>query len=360
MVPLFARWGERDRHRTMVLSGYYARDAAAYDLGLAPLFFHGRHTDGSHYTHLAPLIWHWGDRNEERTLALPLYFGGRDRRRGAYHDVVMPLFARWGERDRHRTMVLSGYYARDATGYDVGLAPLFFHGRRSDGSQYTHLAPLFWHGRRADGSHYTHLAPLVWHWGSRNEEGTVVVPFYVGFRSDDRYRRAVTPLFYQWGDRRVRKSLLFPIAYLAREGASSLFLSPLVVAHFDAVEQTQRMVVFPLYWRFATRDSSVNVGFPLWWDFRYRRRGSRLSILFPLGFRYDRRDETTTMFLNVVYTRGKEGFPDAWSFHLFPLFDLASYNRDHFKWQVLMGMVGRERQGRQARWRIVYVWTDPS
>jgi hypothetical protein len=414
LPPLFVRWGgDRGRH-AFLLAGpmYYRRLGEQRELGLFPVYFGGRHLgDGTHrYDYvLPPLFMRWKNRHERKlvvgpfydrvtattrdTMLPPFYFGGHDRARGTYHDVVAPFFARWGDPAGRTTVVLSGFYRRGYDGYSLGLAPIFFHGRGTDGRHHTHLAPLFWHwgtrdrettvvlsgfyrrgrdgydlglaplffhGRSTDGRHYTHVVPLVWRWGSRHEAGTVVFPLGFGYRHRDRYARAVTPIFYQWGDRRSRKSLLFPLAYLEREARGHLFLSPLVVSHVDAVEHKQRLVVFPLLWRFASRDSQATVAFPLWWDFSSRRPASRLSILFPLGFRYDKRDETMTVFLNVATTRGKGRFAGAWSFHFVPLLELASFNPEHFKWQVLLGLLGRERQGRLARWRIAYFWTDPS
>ena len=66
------------------------------------------------------------------------------------------------------------------------------------------------------------------------------------------------------------------------------------------------------------------------------------------------------MLLNAAWTssRGKRG--DEWSFHLFPLIDLASGGDDSFQWQVLGGLLGRQREGSLHRWRLGYFWTDPS
>jgi hypothetical protein len=414
LPPLFVRFGGGNGRYAFLLAGpvYYGRIKEKREFGALWLYAGGRNLgDGSHrYDYvLPPLFMRWEDRHERKLIVgpfydrvtatsrdthlLPFYMGGYDRTRGSYYDYVFPFFARWGERDRHRAVLLNGYFMRDAASWDFGLAPLLYFGANRAGGVYTYLFPLFWHrrtrdrsttvvlpafysggrdgydlglapiffhGSRTDGRHYAHVPPVFWHWGAKDEEATVVFPLGFGWRERDRYARAVTPLFYQWGDRRVGRSLLFPLAYLEREGASSLFLSPLVVAHVDAVLGKQRLVVFPLFWRFASRDSQVNVAFPFWWDFHQRRAPSRLTILFPLGFRYDRRDETMTMFLNVAYTRGKGRFAGAWSFYFVPLLEMASFNPQHFKWQVLMGLLGRERQGKLARWRVFYFWTDPS
>ena len=102
------------------------------------------------------------------------------------------------------------------------------------------------------------------------------------------------------------------------------------------------------------------MGFPILWDIQSRTEHTRLSVVAPFGFRWDKPSETTTVVLNTAYTRGKGEHAAAWSFHLFPLFDVASYNPDHLRWQVLLGLLGHERQDEQSRWRFLYVWTNPT
>jgi hypothetical protein len=63
--------------------------------------------------------------------------------------------------------------------------------------------------------------------------------------------------------------------------------------------------------------------------------------------------------LNTLYQRGKGKNARDWAFHFFPLLTLESYHEDHFKWKVLLGLLGRERNRELARWQIFGFWTDP-
>ena len=99
---------------------------------------------------------------------------------------------------------------------------------------------------------------------------------------------------------------------------------------------------------------------PFWWHFERRDEGKRLSLLFPLGFRRSTPEERTWLALNTVYTRGAGSHAGAWSFHFFPLLSLSRFHADHFKWQVLMGMLGHEHDAQRGRWRALWIWTDPA
>jgi hypothetical protein len=215
------------------------------------------------------------------------------------------------------------------------------------------------------------------HWRSRTAQTTVLLPGWLATRADgwdagllplfvagaDRragssYLAVLPPLFFRWGDARRQRTLLLPLVYDERGPEGSLFLSPLVVSSVDRAAGLRRLVVFPLLWRFTGPDSATTVGFPLYWDFQARR--SRVTVLLPFGFHRQAADEATTMILNVLVTRGQGAFAAAWSVHVFPLLELARYHPGHFKWQILLGLLGHERDGARRRFRFVYFWTDPS
>ena len=61
-----------------------------------------------------------------------------------------------------------------------------------------------------------------------------------------------------------------------------------------------------------------------------------------------------------MYSYGQTELGKSWSVHLFPFFDLVSYHPKHFLWQVLAGLVGRETQADSQRWRVGWVWTEPT
>jgi hypothetical protein len=377
-LPFLVRHGDRRRATTFALLYYATREGERRHFGVFPFYLGGRGLDrgGSYDAVLPPLLIRASDRYEStlwaglvyhhrthwerQTHVLPLFYRGRDVQRETYYDVLLPLYARFGDRASQTTVLGPGYVHTRPGHWAAGLVPLVFAGAdaRARSSYLAVLPPVFAHWRDA-GSEST-LALAYFDARRPHSRTRALIPLWVEHREADRLTRAVTPLFWQWGDAAAQRTLLFPLVFHERRGTSRLFLAPLIVSHVDTALDVRRLVLFPLWWRFQGRDGDVNVGFPLWWDFQARRRGTRLSIFLPFGFRRDTADETTTMVLNVLYTRGKGGYADAWSFYLFPLVEVASYNAQHLKWQLLLGLVGHERQGRLARWRVGYFWTDPS
>ena len=85
-----------------------------------------------------------------------------------------------------------------------------------------------------------------------------------------------------------------------------------------------------------------------------------MTTVFPLYWRYEKPEETTHLLLNIMWSYGKTKLGPSWGFHFFPFVDLVSYHPDHFLWQVLLGALGRETQAHSARWRVGWVWTEPS
>jgi hypothetical protein len=218
--------------------------------------------------------------------------------------VVAPLYFDFRE-PGSSTQVFGPYFKhQDPTGWHAGLAPLFFSGQHGD-SEYQLVPPLF----------------------LRQVQG-------------DRKRITLLPLF----------------DYLETK-TEKQFLSPLFVYSGDS--EYERTVALGLYWRFRGPDADTQVIFPFWWDFRSNEKNTRLSTFFPLYWRYEKPDETTHLLLNMMWSYGQSKLGPSWSFHFFPLLDLASYNPNHFLWQVLTGLVGGERQGELHRTRIVWVWTEP-
>lgn len=378
-LTLFARWGEPGRERLWAGPFYRSRTGERRHFGLFPLYFGGRGTgengDG-YYDHvLPPLFMRWGGATTSTTVGFPFYYSsspdgyhlgvmpllfmGRHDMGERHYTFVPPLFWRWGSRAEDTTLVLPfGWHKRGVSSSSTGIIPFYFAGEDGPDHWRAILPPLYinW------GDSATETTVALTYFNRTRPDGHTrgVLPFYVESRSDDRWFRMVTPLFYQWGDFDSSRALLFPLAYYERQGAESLFLAPLVVSHRNDDEQKRRLVVFPFWWQFKGPDSDVNVGFPLWWDFRWHDEGKRLSILAPLGFQYETPDETSTLVLNTFYSRSKDRKKGGWSFYFFPLLSLETIHEDHFKWQFLYGLIGKEREFEKSRWRVFWVWTDPS
>ena len=139
---------------------------------------------------------------------------------------------------------------------------------------------------------------------------------------------------------------------------SKLFVSPVAVYSKDA--EHERTVIAGLYWNMSGPDLEAHVVAPFWWDFKSKKKGTRITTVFPLYWRYEKPEEVTHLFLNIMYSYGNTALGPSWSFHLFPLFDLASYHPKHFLWQVFAGLLGHETQADSQRWRIGWNWTEPT
>jgi hypothetical protein len=306
---------------TWLLNTYYGSRPDGYSLASFPLVFASR--DGEDETLVVPPLLTYHDREGEtsRTFIansylrlspdgwafnfLPLLFSGRDGDRS--HAVGFPLLWHFADATSSTTVVGPGYHVSGPDGSHSGVAPLWFSGRSSDGSEYDIAAPLVWRFAGPDG---TRLA---------------VLPFF-DYSQDATRTRVVSPFFYHSSDA-------------------------------DQVERaSSSTIVLGLYWDWRTPELNARVAFPLWWEFSDPATGNGLSTLFPLYWRRDTADETTSVLVNTVWTSG----PDSWSFHFAPLVSVGSDSAEHFRWQVLGGLLGHERRGARHRWRFGYVWTDPS
>lgn len=302
-------------------------------------------------TRITPL---WGERRTRggrvTGLAGPYYYR-RDGKRST--DLLFPLFARRVDGRQRRMRILTVYDRRSPRRHDGGIAPLlFWGGHRERQSRYFVLAPALLHYRSPSRRAFV-LGP-VYRFAHDDSRRVGVFPLYMGKRSTDQARH-ISPLLF-WSFRRdERFHLTLPglLTHYARFEQGHDFISPLVFSHRHGGRR--RLTVLPLWWQRDNPDRKVRVGFPVWWQ--VQRPDSRVTVLAPFGFRVEDADERTTVALNAAYTRRKKS--DGWSFHLFPLLSLASYHPDHFKWQLLTGLVGRERDAEKQRWRAAWAWTRP-
>jgi hypothetical protein len=405
--PLFWSFREPGR-KTLVmppLLTYFRSTEERSDLGVMPLYFHGSGSDGA-YDISPPLFWSLREpgRNtlvmpplltyfrstEERSDlgVMPLYFHGSGSD-GAY-DVSPPLF--WSLREPGRnTLVmppLLTYFRSTEERSDLGVMPFYFHGRSQDGDGYDVIPPLLsgyssrpngyslaalgllYSGRDGD-EHHTVVPPLVWHFGDAETETTVVgpafyrstptqktfglAPLYFAGRGEKSFD-LVPPLFYRRADSGSEHLMLLPLFDYRRDDDGKLFLSPVAVYSKSALREAT--VVGGLYWHIDGPATDATVLAPVWWDFKSKKSGTRLSTVFPVYWRYETPEERTHVFLNVVFSEGHTDRGRSWAFHLFPLFDVASYHPEHLLWQVFGGLVGHEAQSGSERWRVGWAWTQ--
>src|SRR6185295_6962910 len=131
----------------------------AYDVS-PPLFWSVR--DATRSTFVAPpLLTYFRSTPERSDLGvMPLYFHGQGSD-GAY-DVSPPLFWSFREPGRNTLVMpeLLTYFRSTAERSDLGVMPLFFHGKGSDGGGYDISPALFW-SLRDPGSSTLVMPPLL-------------------------------------------------------------------------------------------------------------------------------------------------------------------------------------------------------
>jgi len=213
-----------------------------------------KHTSDTDTFDVFPIFWHnWG-KNKDNVTVFPLFHYGYE---GPSSKVITPLFywsrgdkgestfATWGyARYRGRTtldmvtplywhytdpdiglsstMVLPFVYTSSSPrGYDTGVFPFFFHGKRYDLSETTWVTPFFQHTHDLEGwatnvypflflgrtneSTHTVVAPIFWDFASPHSRTTVAFPLYWRFTDDTSVSQLLGNTYYH--ERRVGSAL---------------------------------------------------------------------------------------------------------------------------------------------------------
>ncbi len=294
--PLFMRWGDAERSRTIAGPYYDVRDKDQHDFGVAPFYFGERKASGSGFD-LVPLALtaHTFSR-EHDTLVVgpfyrhsraggwsgglaPFYFGGRNG--DAHYDLVLPpLFMRWGDARSELTVAGPYYDSRSRFGHAFGVAPLYFGARDDDGTGYD-VVPLALTGR----------------WYSPVEQGLVAGPFYRHTRSDG-WSAGLAPLYFG-----------------GRAGASYYDLAPAALFLRFGDAATQTTVAGPYYSRRDGSGHAFGVA-PLYFGGR-EKDGTGYDVV-PLALTahwFDREHDTT-----LAGTFYRHSRPDGWSAGLAPFY----------------------------------------
>jgi hypothetical protein len=110
---------------------------------IAPLLASAHVEDDSLSATLVGQTYVMSEKNGNRHFgSAPFYFGGTSSSGAQYH-LIPPLLSGFIVDEQGGTTVAMAYYrVESATRLDTGVAPLFFHGRDSDGDGYTVAPPL--------------------------------------------------------------------------------------------------------------------------------------------------------------------------------------------------------------------------
>jgi len=212
----------------------HSADTDTFDV--FPIFWHNWGKNEDHVT-VFPLF-HYGYEGNSSTLINPLFYWSRGekgestfatwayaRYRGRTTlDMVTPLYWHYTDPDigLSRTMVLPFVYTSSSPrGYDTGVFPFFFHGKRYDLSETTWVTPFFQHTHDLEGwatnvypflflgrtneSTHTVVAPIFWDFASPHSRSTVAFPLYWRFSDDTSVSQLLGNMYYH--ERRVGSAL---------------------------------------------------------------------------------------------------------------------------------------------------------
>jgi hypothetical protein len=413
LLPIFWRssWGGRT---TTVIGPWYDHTRpGVHDTGLVPIYFHARDakasttiippllcvahhdfTTGREWTWLA-LFWHSSEPNATNTTLFPLVWFARQGPKS--HLIVFPLFWRyadestqtesnlvtifywssWGPGRTRGIMPLAWYTVNPTAGTSsAGFIPLFY---RSTGPQRSSLYTLLGGFRREQTSHmwyallglvlfsekieskYGMVAPFWFSHTNKVIEKKITVmpvPIFVSISTPDTGIMTCCLLFWRHHDISTSTTFGFPLYYDFNDyNISRVTLFVPFFGRYERHSDQNVWMVAPLFYRHYTPGDSTTVGFPLYWDFK--RGKERTTIAVPFFAHWRRPGYASTWVFPSVYHReglNKRGQPDGtWRTAVFPFYDAAVKRPGDYQWEVLGGLFGHERIGRNRYLKLFFM-----
>ena len=214
------------------------------------------------------------------------------------------------------------------------------------------------------------LFPLyLGHYDKPTETQTrVIVPLLHFSRSDPRKSLSTfLALFWRRTDVTSATTLVLPFYYdvLDYRLKRLTMLLPLFIRHSNQVTGESTWLL-PLFYSHSTPTESTHVLFPLVWDFKRETR--RTTLVLPFVAHWSRPTYSGTyVFPNIYYRKGfatelgDDGSPSGqrrpdgtWRLFIPPLFEAAVARPGDFRWEVLGGLFGKERIGRNHYLKLFF------
>lgn len=349
--PVFLSYRNKEtgRHTGYAGPAFWSTDDEGSTVGLFPLYvrFHNRRPDATTQIFFPVAALHNGPRRSLGVVG-PI-FGWRSKEPGGgggggvfpllwfasgrrSYAMVLPLFAYDRDRDAGRLHVSVGpffYRSRqlgpaDQRGYDTGLLPLLFIGRRGD-TQYQTLLPVFYHRKDARKEHLVlgpayfvrtfasrpgdpeagfsaGLFPLLWFKRSPQRSHAVIAPIFWYAREGARSVGVLGPVFWQRDrgpDGPRGSGGLLPLFYVRHTPTQRLFLSPIAGYYHDR-QSGDRVVAAGPFWHVRQGNAGTSTTALLPIAFFYRGKDRSADVLFPL-FIQGREGGTTVRSAALLY-----------------------------------------------------------
>ena len=383
VTPFFYHSQDSTEHRAFTLLGplYFGHKGTSTYGGVAPFFYGRSDADGSFKFMALPLLYvsHRAGPQPANWLLTPLFgFGTSSTGFRAYLGPGLLYFRRDAEVHSAALWPLL-YYSNDLkTKTTVGMVlPLYFR-RSSPESSLTMVTPLFWHHRSLT-QRVTLMLPFVLDvknlYSSRLTAAGVVIPFvvrsrdymnntttwvfpplltYVKHQANGFYNVITFPLFFHFGGADRSTTVLFPLFYHLKRPATQLtMLLPLFAYHRD--EHDTKTVLLPplLTWVRDYADGNRDrVVFPLFWHFK--RAEQTTTVFAPFGAHWSNKRGHYTLVLNSYYYKGAGENLGAWRFEFWPLFHVGRPRPQDLQWNLLAGLIGYSREGKNRTLRLLW------
>jgi hypothetical protein len=313
---------------------------------LLPVYFHfASAVTGSRWSLLPPL--YWSTHGGERTRALlPIAWYSRNDTDHVGTEAILPLFYTAHGPNRFTLFTLLAGISRGGTTHRWYVGPLFVS-NSAEGSIRA-LFPLYYSELdRGSESRTRFFLPLL-HFSRTQPRRSISTWAALFWRRTDitSATTVVVPLFYDIQDYRQKRTTI---------------LVPLFLRHANEVTHDSYWVL-PVFYRHVNPTDSTHVLFPLIWDFKHPR--SRTTLVLPLFAHWTRATYSGTyVFPNIYYRKGFipgaiGGTPQTedgtWRLLIPPLFEAAVARPGDFRWEILGGLFGKERIGRNHYLKLFF------
>lgn len=359
-APLLLTYHRRDFHAKTsltIVGPFVHRESTNFEATvLFPFWWSGRDGARSHRV-LGPIFWSFEDRAANRSWGLlppfywsrrgpastksilPLAWLTRDRSTGFGSEALLPLFYASHGPDRFTLLTLLAGFSRTPTARRWYAGPLYVSDSVESRSRF--FLPLYFdHLSRATETRTRVFVPLLHVMRSTPEKSLSTFAGLFWRRRDvSSATTVVLPLFYDVHDFRDRRTTV---------------LLPLMIRHRNYITDESTLLAPLLYRRTAPKEATT-VLFPLFWDLK--RADRRTTVLVPLFAHWRRPTHAGTyVFPNFYYRRGlTAGAPNGtWRLFVPPIFDAAVDRPGDFRWEILGGLFGKERIGRNHYLKLFF------
>jgi len=356
LLPLYVA-SESAKSKWLVTPAFVSRaDKTKQEKSVYSLLYYANTTPDSG-TRIAPLWWQSWDKDRKSTVAFPLYWHFANAKEKSSTTLAGPFY--FAKRDQERTygiLPLTWYTSNPATNQtNFGLVPLFYSSRTP--SQRTFLTLPFGFKTAPDKSWF-YVGPLLINAKDKaSQTSTWVVPplLFYSKSSPERSMTTLAMLFWHKSSIVSSTTLALPFFYDVHSYHQSRFtmLLPLF-ARYRNDTAGQTYTVAPLFYRRSGPQDSTTIAFPLFW--RFAGVESTTTVFFPFYVGVKRPTfDIDYVFPNVYHRKGLGSAAGTSHLFVFPFWESEVKRPGDYMWEVLLGIVGGERIGRNRFLKVLFI-----